>query len=139
MKPTIYLALTHDWELRGDGSGDIEEIQFAPMRRLLEIYEKFGARTTFMPDVMQQVSFRKLEGDHPELKLAADSWDEHALEAYGKVTTFNCISTLNGQTRNRKTADGVCAASGRCSNTIAEQACRCSRKANRIWKIFCSR
>ena len=49
MKPTIYLALTHDWELRGDGSGDIEEIQFAPMRRLLEVYEKFGARTTFLP------------------------------------------------------------------------------------------
>lgn len=82
MKPTIYLALTHDWELRGDGSGDIEEIQFAPMRRLLKIYEKFGARTTFMPDLMQQVSFRNFESVHPELKPWADSWDEHALEAY---------------------------------------------------------
>ena len=84
MKPTIYLALTHDWELRGDGSGDIEEIQFAPMRRLLEVYEKFGARTTFMPDVMQQVSFRNLEGIHPELKPLADAWDEHALAAYAR-------------------------------------------------------
>jgi hypothetical protein len=82
MKPTIYLALTHDWELRGDGSGDIDEIQFAPMRRLLEIYQKFSARTTFMPDVTQQVNFRKLESDHPELKPAADAWDEHAREAY---------------------------------------------------------
>jgi len=82
MTPRIYLALTHDWELRGDGSGDIEEIQFAPMRRLLEIYEKFGARTTFLPDVMQQATFRNLAGDHPELKSAADSWDEHAKNAY---------------------------------------------------------
>src|SRR5262245_34452097 len=82
MTPTIYLALTHDWELRGDGSGDIEEIQFAPLRRLLEIYEKFGARTTFMPDVMQQVTFRKLQDDHTELKTAADSWDEHVREAH---------------------------------------------------------
>ena len=82
MKPTIYLALTHDWELRGDGSGDIEEIQFAPMRRLLEIYEKFGARTTFLPDVMQQVTFRNLESAHPELKPLADAWDEHALAAF---------------------------------------------------------
>lgn len=78
----IYLALTHDWELRGDGSGDIEEIQFAPMRRLLEIYEKYGARTTFLPDVMQQVAFRNLENTHSELKPAADSWDDHALDAY---------------------------------------------------------
>ena len=78
MKPTIYLALTHDWELRGDGSGDIEMIQFAPMRRLLEIYRKVGARTTFMPDVMQQVSFR----NQPELKSLAEAWDEHALAAH---------------------------------------------------------
>lgn len=78
----IYLALTHDWELRGDGSGDIEEIQFAPMRRLLEIYEKFCARTTFLPDVMQQVVFRNLANAHPELKPSADSWDEHALAAF---------------------------------------------------------
>jgi len=82
MTPTIYLALTHDWELRGDGSGDIEEIQFAPLRRLLEIYKKFGARTTFMPDVLQQIKFRSLHNEHSELKAAADSWDEHAREAF---------------------------------------------------------
>src|SRR5882724_1350928 len=82
MTPTIYLALTHDWELRGDGSGDIEEIQFAPLRRLLAIYEKAGARTTFLPDVMQQIRFRSLQDEHAGLKRDADSWDEHAQEAY---------------------------------------------------------
>lgn len=82
MTPTIYLALTHDWELRGDGSGDIEEIQFAPMRRLLAIYQKFGARTTFLPDVMQQVRFRSLQAQHSELKREADAWDKHARAAY---------------------------------------------------------
>ena len=73
----IHLALTHDWELRGDGSGDIEEIQFAPMRRLLEIYKNSGARTTFMPDVLQQIRFRSLTDQRPELKALADSWEEH--------------------------------------------------------------
>lgn len=82
MTPTIHLALTHDWELRGYGSGDIEKIQFAPLRRLLEIYGKFGARTTILPDVMQQLAFRRLEGDHPELKTPADSWDHHLREAF---------------------------------------------------------
>src|SRR5215510_2818871 len=84
MKPTIYLALTHDWELRGDGSGDPEEIQFAPLRRLLEIYEKFGARTTFLPDVLQQLTFRSFEGKNPELKPLAHAWDEHVREVYRK-------------------------------------------------------
>ena len=78
----IYLALTHDWELRGDGSGDIKLIQFAPMDRLLNIYAQHGARTTIMPDVMQQVTFRHVEPEHPELKAAADSWDEHARAAF---------------------------------------------------------
>jgi hypothetical protein len=82
MKPTIHLALTHDWELRGDGSGDIEQIQFAPLRRLLEIYAKFGARTTVLPDVMQQHAFRRLERQHSELKTLADAWDEHVLAAF---------------------------------------------------------
>jgi hypothetical protein len=82
MKPTIHLALTHDWELRGDGSGDIEEIQFAPLRKLLEIYAKFGARTTILPDVMQQLAFRRCENKHPNLKSLADSWDEHARDAF---------------------------------------------------------
>jgi hypothetical protein len=84
MRPTIHLALTHDWELRGDGSGDIEQIQFAPLRRLLEIYAKFGARTTILPDLMQQISFRRLEGEHSELKPLADSWDEHVRDAFRK-------------------------------------------------------
>jgi len=82
MQPTIYLALTHDWELRGDGSGDIEAIQFAPLRRLLEIYAKCGVRTTILPDLMQQIRFRQLEVEHPELKPHADSWDEQVREAF---------------------------------------------------------
>lgn len=84
MTPTIHLALTHDWELRGDGSGDIEQIQFAPLRRLLSIYQKSGARTTFMPDVMQQLTFRRFEEKYPELKLLADAWEEHVLDACGR-------------------------------------------------------
>jgi hypothetical protein len=82
MKPTIHLALTHDWELRGDGSGDIEKIQFAPLRQLLEIYAKFSARTTVLPDVMQQMAFRRCESKHPDLKPLADLWDEHVRAAF---------------------------------------------------------
>lgn len=82
MKPTIHLALTHDWELRGDGSGDIEQIQFAPLRQLLDIYAKAGARTTILPDVMQQLAFRRCQNKQPDLKPLADSWDEHACNAF---------------------------------------------------------
>src|SRR5438132_9992905 len=84
MKPIVYLTLTHDWELRGNGSGSIEQIQFAPMRQLLKIYNKHGVRTSFCPDVMQQLAFRKSETQHAKLKILADGWDKHLQEAFGQ-------------------------------------------------------
>ena len=105
MKPTIHLALTHDWELRGDGSGDIEEIQFAPLRQLLEIYAKFGARTTILPDVMQQMAFRRGESKHPNLKPLADSWDEHARAAFREGHDIQLH--LHPQWRNAVYANGA--------------------------------
>lgn len=104
MKPTIHLALTHDWELRGDGLGDIEQIQFAPLRKLLEIYAQAGARTTILPDVMQQMAFRRCENKYPDLKLFADSWDEHARGAFRQGHDIQLH--LHPQWRNAEYANG---------------------------------
>lgn len=82
--PRIYLAFTDDWELRGDGSGDIEHIQFEPMRQLLDIFEKHEMRCTFMPEIMQQLTFRLKQEKHPELKPLADRWEEHVRDAYSR-------------------------------------------------------
>lgn len=82
MRPLIYLSLTDDWELRGNGAGDIEEIQFRPMRELVRIYNRHNVRSTFNAEVMQQLTFRRLGDEFPELRAAADRWDEHILEAY---------------------------------------------------------
>lgn len=81
MKPIIHLALTDDWELRGNGSGDPGQIQFRPMRELLGLYRRYGVRATFNAEVMQQLTFRKYERQFPELKALADRWDEHVRAA----------------------------------------------------------
>jgi hypothetical protein len=81
VRPTIYLALTDDWELRGDGSGEIEKIQFQPMRELVRLYHKYGVRGTFNAEMMQQLAFRKYQDRHLELKTLADGWDEHVIDA----------------------------------------------------------
>ena len=39
---TIHLALVDDWELSGNGSGDIRQLQFEPLRRLVTIYIRLG-------------------------------------------------------------------------------------------------
>jgi hypothetical protein len=81
-EPTIYLALTDDWELRGDGSGDMEKLQLAPMRELLSIYNDHDIRTTVMAEVMQQLAFRREQANHSDLAAMADKWDEHILDAH---------------------------------------------------------
>lgn len=82
MKPTIYLAFVDDWELSGNGSGDIRELQFGPMRELVRIYNKHGIRGSFNAEMMQQLSFREYQAEHPELKELADEWDEHVRETF---------------------------------------------------------
>lgn len=81
-KPLIYLAFTDDWELRGDGSGDMETIQFQAMRQLLAIFDKHGARSTFMAEMMQQLTFRAQQTRFPELQRLADAWDDHVRNAF---------------------------------------------------------
>jgi len=81
-RPTIYLALTDDWELRGNGSGDMDAIQLKPMRRLASLYEKNGARGSFFVEVMQQRTFRRFQAEYPELKTLADQWEAQVKDVY---------------------------------------------------------
>lgn len=82
MKPTIYLAFVDDWELSGNGSGDVRELQFRPMRELVKIFNAHGVHGSFNAEVMQQLTFRKFEVAHPELKALADEWDASVQETF---------------------------------------------------------
>jgi hypothetical protein len=82
MPPTIYLAFVDDWELSGDGSGDPRGLQFAPMRKLVEIYNTRGIRGSFNAEVLQQLTFRRFQAEHPELKQLADAWDDAVRETF---------------------------------------------------------
>src|SRR4051812_11324393 len=84
MTPTIYLAFVDDWELSGTGAGDARELQFEPMRKLVTIYNAHGIRGSFNAEVMQQLTFRKFEREHPELKTLADEWDEAVRETHAQ-------------------------------------------------------
>ena len=79
---TIHLALVDDWELSGNGSGDIRRLQFEPLRRLVSIYDRLGIRGSFNAEVMQQITFRQHENEHNELKVLADEWDDVVRETF---------------------------------------------------------
>ena len=82
MIPTLYLVLADDWELRGDGSGDPHQLQFKPMRELVRLFARYGVHGSFNVEVMQQLTFRRFEGIHSELRKLADAWDAAVLETF---------------------------------------------------------
>jgi hypothetical protein len=104
MRPTIYLAFVDDWELSGNGSGDVEELQLRPMRKLVEIYERHGIHGSFNAEVMQQLAHRRLAGAHPELGGIADAWDEAVCETYARGHDVQLH--IHPQWRGAQYADG---------------------------------
>lgn len=82
MQPTIYLAFVDDWELSGDGSGNPHQLQFRPMRELVRIYNTYGIRASFNAEVMQQMTFRKFQNAHQELRELANNWDAAVQETF---------------------------------------------------------
>jgi hypothetical protein len=84
MAPRIHLVLADDWELRGDGSGNMRAIQFATMRRLREVYEQHGLRGSFNVEVMQQLTHLALGRKHDELHRLASEWEQIVRETYAR-------------------------------------------------------
>jgi hypothetical protein len=83
-QPQIHLALVDDWELRGDGSGNMRAIQFETMRRLRTVYEENGLRGSFNAEVMQQLTHLRLGREHDELRALAHEWEEVVRETFSR-------------------------------------------------------
>jgi hypothetical protein len=82
MQPTIHLAFVDDWELSGDGSGDPRELQFAPMRELVRIYNQHGIRGSFNAEVLQQLAFTEFQEKRAGLRAWADEWEAVVKETF---------------------------------------------------------
>ncbi len=54
------LAITNDWELFGDGSGDFFEVQHDPMREMLRLLKEHRKKITIMAEIGQQFAHREL-------------------------------------------------------------------------------
>ncbi len=82
MQHVIYLAFVDDWEVRGNGTGNPRTLQFEPMRELVKIFNNHGIRGSFNVEVMQQLTYRSLQGRFPELQAIADEWERVVKESF---------------------------------------------------------
>ena len=80
----IHLVLSDDWELRGDGSGNMRAIQFDTLQKITHIYENYGLRGSFNVELMQQFYHKKFGERNPELLTLYNEWEEIVKNIYRK-------------------------------------------------------
>ena len=77
--PKIIVIIEDDWELRGNGLGNVAYLQYLPSLFLMNIAKKFGIKITFMVEVMQQLAFLKHVNKDRNIKIQARIWEENVL------------------------------------------------------------
>ena len=72
----IGLIFTNDWEIFGDGSGDFWEIQYKPMKQILDLMAEHNAKMTIMAEVGQQFGFKTISTINKDALKISDAWEE---------------------------------------------------------------
>ena len=101
----VDLVLSDDWELRGDGSGDMRVIQFGTLWKLLEVYEHFNLRGSFFVEVLQQIRHREFSAQAPFLGELADAWDTAVCDLFKRGHDVQLH--IHPQWSNAEWIDGV--------------------------------
>jgi hypothetical protein len=70
----VWIVLTDDWELRGNGTGRVEDLQQRPATRLMDLYDKLGVRASFNVEVLQQLAFEKYAHASEQIRRGRDAW-----------------------------------------------------------------
>jgi len=60
-KGTIHIVITGDYEVFGNGTGDVKKCMIEPTYELMGICEKFGAKYTLFAEVCEYWAFKKAE------------------------------------------------------------------------------
>lgn len=76
MAKRFCVLIEDDWELKGDGSGNVAQHQYLPALFLMKTASKLGIRLTFMVDVAQQLTFIKYQEMDANIRIQKQLWDE---------------------------------------------------------------
>ena len=75
MKKKFLILIEDDFEIMGNGSGNVADLQYLPASGLMNIAEKYGVCVTFMVDVAHQLTLRDYLA-YPDLKIQSELLDE---------------------------------------------------------------
>ncbi len=60
----LNVIFTLDYEIHGNGEGDPKALMIEPTRRLMDLFDRFGAKLTIMADVAEILKFKEYKEQH---------------------------------------------------------------------------
>lgn len=70
----IWITIVDDWELRGNGTGNVIDLQLNNSVKLMQLFKKLGIKSTFNVEVMQQLAFDNYADKYENIREQRDSW-----------------------------------------------------------------
>ena len=85
MSKRFNILIEDDWELMGNGLGNVAQLQYLPSMFFMKLAQRLGIRLTFMVDVVQQLVYKNHIDTDYNLKLQKNLWDDTVLlmKSYG--------------------------------------------------------
>jgi hypothetical protein len=78
MKKKFLVLIEDDFEIMGNGLGNVADLQYLPALTLMNIADRYGAKITFMVDLAHQLTLRE-HLKFPEIRIQSKLWDETVL------------------------------------------------------------
>lgn len=85
MSKRFNILIEDDWEVMGNGLGNVAQLQYLPSMFFMKLAKRLGIRLTFMVDVVQQLVYKNHTDTDYNLKLQKNLWDDTVLlmKSYG--------------------------------------------------------
>jgi hypothetical protein len=85
MKKRFNILIEDDWEVMGNGLGNVAQLQYLPSMFFMKLARRLGIKMTFMVDVVQQLVYKEHIHSDYNLKLQKNLWDDTVLlmKSYG--------------------------------------------------------
>src|SRR4051812_13708019 len=78
MSKKFCVLIEDDWEVLGNGLGNVAYHQYIPSLAFMKMAKKMGIRISFMVDVVQQLIYQKPQADY-NITLQKKLWDENVI------------------------------------------------------------
>lgn len=75
MKKRFIVLIEDDFEVKGNGLGDVADLQYLPGLALMNIAKKHDVKLTFMVEVAQQLTMTKYKHQRG-VKIQKELWDQ---------------------------------------------------------------